>query len=340
MSSTPAMKAIYFNGPGTPFDLRDDAIPEPGPGEVRIRTWASGICGTDLHYWNGALPLQAPWVLGHEPVGTIDALGPGVTRLKTGDRVGVSWVQEACGRCRTCQIGKPDYCAGVQTWMELGGGHRDFLIAKAAGCTLLPEGLDWPLAAPLFCAGYTVMSGYRNARMRPGDRVAVAGVGGLGHIAIQIAKAHGHEVIGITTREEKRTEILALGADDVLVVKDHAGRELAAMGGVDVVLSTTNNMRHNSELLHGILDEGKLISMAISTDPMVVDPLHLLSHQIAIIGSQQCGRGDLVEVLELAAAGKVKPMVEVYAPDQINQVMARLEAGQVRYRAVLDFGAR
>lgn len=332
------MKAVYFNGPGTSFDLRETAIPEPGPGEVRIRTMASGICGTDVHYWRGDLDVSAPWIFGHEPVGTIDALGPGVTRLQPGDRVGVSWVQEGCGRCRTCQGGKPDYCASVQTWMELGGGHRDFMIARAAGCTLLPAGLDWQLAAPLFCAGYTVMSGYRNARMRPGDRVAVAGVGGLGHIAIQIAKAHGHEVIGITASENKRSEILALGADDVLVVNGHAGHELAAMGGADIVLSTTNNMQHNSELLFGICDEGKLISMAISPEPITVDPLHLLSHQIALLGSQQSSRADLVEVLELAASGKVKPAVEIYAPAEINEVMTRLEAGKVRYRAVLDFG--
>ena len=332
------MKAIYFNGPGTPFDLRDTAIPEPGPGEVRIQTRASGICGTDVHYWRGDLEVASPWIFGHEPVGMIDALGPGVTKLKKGDRVGVSWVQEGCGRCNTCQSGKPDYCAGVQSWMELGGGHRDFMIAKAAGCTPLPEGLDWPLAAPLFCAGYTVMSGYRNARMRPGDRVAVAGVGGLGHIAIQIAKAHGHEVIGVTANENKRGEILALGADDVLVIREHAGHELAAMGGADIVLSTTNNMRHNSELLLGIRDEGKLISMAISPEPITVDPLHLLSHQISLVGSQQSSRADLVEVLALAARGKVKPGVEVYAPEEINKVMERLEAGHVRYRAVLDFG--
>lgn len=333
------MKSIYFNGPGQPFSWRDDPLPDPGPGEVRIRTWASGVCGTDVHYWNGALELQAPWVLGHEPVGVIDALGPGVTQLHVGDRVGVSWVQEGCGRCRTCQVGKPDYCASVHTWMDLGGGHRDYLIARAAGCTLLPEGLDWPLAAPLFCAGYTVMSGFRNARMRPGDRVAVAGVGGLGHLAIQIAKAFGHEVIGVTTRVDKRAEILGFGADEVLVIRDHAGRELMAMGGVDVVLSTTNAMRHNSQLLYGLRDEGKLVSMAISPDPIEADPLHLLSHQIALIGSQQSGRGDLVEILELAARGKVKPLVEIYAPEQINAVMERLEAGQVRYRAVLDFSA-
>ncbi|NUM55810.1 MAG: alcohol dehydrogenase catalytic domain-containing protein [Candidatus Hydrogenedentes bacterium] len=332
------MKSVYFSGPRRPFEVRDEDMPEPGPCEVRISTRASGVCGTDIHYWTGILPLASPWVLGHEPVGVVDALGPGVTSLRIGDRVGVSWVQEGCGRCRWCQIRKPDYCADQYSWMTLGGGHREFMIARAAGCTLLPEALDWRIAAPLFCAGYTVMSGYRNASPKPGDRIGVIGIGGLGHLAIQIAKAYGHEVIGITSQEVKRKEILQIGADEALVVRNHVGKELADAGGVDVLLSTSNLMRYNSEAIAGIRREGKLISMAIGKDAIAIDPLHLLDHQISIVGSQQCGRNDLVEVLELAARGKVTPMIEVYRPDAINEVMARLADGKVRYRAVLDFG--
>ena len=331
------MKSVYFTGPRKAFEFRREEIPAPGPGEVRLRTCASGVCGTDLHYWTGTLDLPAPWVLGHEPVGLVDALGPGVTNLQIGDRVGVSWVQEGCGRCRWCQVRKPDYCADQYSWMKLGGGHREYMVARAAGCTRLPDELDWPQAAPMFCAGYTVMSGYRNAKPRPGDRVGVIGVGGLGHLAIQIAKAYGHEVIGITSRPEKRKEILGFGAHDVLVVKEHAGKELAAAGGADIVLSTSNAMRQNSEVIEGIRHDGTFVSMAIANERIEIDPLYLLDHQISVIGSQQCGRGDLVEVLELAAQGKVKPAIEVYPLDAIDDVMARLAAGDVRYRAVLTF---
>jgi D-arabinose 1-dehydrogenase-like Zn-dependent alcohol dehydrogenase len=329
------MKAVYFTGVKQPFEIKDVAVPEPGPGEVRLRTLASGVCGTDAHYWDGTLPLQTPWVLGHEPVGVVDAAGPGVTQLRAGDRVGVSWVQEGCGRCGWCQKRKPDYCDDQHSWMSLGGGHAEYMIARAAGCTLLPDGLDWAVAAPMFCAGYTIMSGYRNAEAKPGDRVGVIGIGGLGHIVVQVAKAYGHEVVAITGSENKRDEAKALGADEVLVVQDHAGKELAAMGGVDVVISTSNSMRHNSQAIEGIRHEGKLISLAISSDKMEVDPLFLLDHQITIRGSQQCGREDMVEILELAAAGKVKPMLETYPVDDVNAVMQRLTEGKVRYRAVL-----
>jgi D-arabinose 1-dehydrogenase-like Zn-dependent alcohol dehydrogenase len=331
----PPMRTVYFTGIQQPFELREAPLPEAGPGEVRIRVQASGVCGTDAHYWDGTLGLPAPWILGHEPVGTIDALGPGVTHLREGDRVGVSWVQEGCGRCPHCQVRKPDYCADQHSWMTLGGGHREFMIARAAGCTLLPEGLDWAVAAPMFCAGYTVMSGYRNAQPRPGARIGVIGIGGLGHLAIQIAKARGHEVIAITSNPGKRHEALGLGADEVLVIREHAGNELAAMGGVDIVLSSSNAMRQNSEVLQGLRPEGKLISMAISQAAIELDPLFLLDHQIAVIGSQQCGREDLVEVLQLAAAGKVTPMLEIYPLHAINQVMTRLAEGKIRYRAVL-----
>lgn len=329
------MRAAVFAGPRRPFDLREMPVPEPGPDEVRIRVAASGVCGTDLHYWQGVLPLRTPWVLGHEPVGIVDALGSGVTALRVGDRVGVSWVQEGCGRCGWCQRRKPDYCSEQHSWMTLGGGHAPFMIARAAGCTLLPDGLDWASAAPMFCAGYTVMSGYRNARPKPSARIAVIGVGGLGHICIQIAKAHGHEVVAVTTQADKTAEALRLGADDVLVIAKHAGKELAGMGGVDIVLSTSNAMAHNSAVIEGIRPEGTLVSMAISNQKLEIDPLYLLDHQISVVGSQQCGRDDLVEVLALAAAGKVRPMVEVYPLTAINDVMQRLANGRVRYRAVL-----
>ncbi|MCF6287414.1 MAG: alcohol dehydrogenase catalytic domain-containing protein [Candidatus Hydrogenedentes bacterium] len=329
------MKAAFFTGAKQPFTFQDVAVPEPGPGEVRIRCHASGICGTDAHYWDGTLPLQSPWVLGHEPVGTIDALGDGVTHLREGDRVGVSWVQEGCGRCGFCQRRKPDYCDDQYSWMNLGGGHAEYMIARAAGCTLLPDGLDWAVAAPLFCAGYTVMSGYRNAQAKPGDRVGVIGIGGLGHLLVQVAKAYGHEVVAITSSENKREEARQLGADEVLVVKEHAGKALADMGGVDVAISTSNDMKHNSQVIEGIRHEGKLVSMAISKEKMEIDPLFLLDHQIRIIGSQQCGREDLVEILGLAASGKVKPMLECYPLEAVNEVMQRLAEGKVRYRAVL-----
>lgn len=333
------MKAAFLTGLRSPLEIRDVPVPEPGPSEVRIRMHASGVCGTDVHFWHGQLSASLPIVLGHEPVGVVDALGPGVVDLRVGDRVGVSWCQAGCGRCRPCQRRQLSACKDLISWMNYGGGHREFMIARAEGCTLLPDGLAWESAAPMFCAGFTVMSGYRNSRPQTGDRMAVIGLGGLGHLAVQIAKAYGHDTIVVTGTENKRKEALELGADEVLVVKNHAGRELADMGGVDVILSTSNGMPMNSQVMDGLRPRGRFVSMAIGEGKIEIDPLSALDREIEFIGSQQGARADMVEILELAAAGKVKPMLEIYPMDQINSVMERLEAGKVRYRSVLTIPA-
>lgn len=329
------MRAVLIEKPNEPLVVRDVEVPEPGPGQVRIRMRASGICGTDIHVWHGLFPVEFPIVPGHEPVGTIDACGPGVTTLRPGDRCGVSWLQRGCGTCPTCQRQKPKYCENGVTWANLGGGHQEFMLAEETGVTLIPEGVDWEVAAPLFCAGYTVVSGYRNARPEPGDRVAVIGIGGLGHLALQVAKAYGHEVIAVTSSESKRAEARELGADDVLVVKEHAGEELLAMGGVDVVISTSNGMRANSQILAGLRPEGRMVTMAVGEGSIQVDPLLALSRQISVIGSMQNDRSDMVEALDLAAAGKLRPALEVYPLEEANEAMGRLAEGKVRYRAVL-----
>jgi Zn-dependent alcohol dehydrogenases len=191
---------------------------------------------------------------------------------------------------------------------------------------------------PLFCGGYTVMSGYRAARPRPGERVAVLGIGGLGHLAVQVAKAFGHEVVAVTATEEKREEARGLGADEVLVVREDVGKALAGMGGVDIILGTSNSMVHTSQCLEGLKPQGRLVSMGISRERISIEPLRLLDLELSVIGGQQTGRENLVEILELAAAGKVRPRVEHYRLDEIQPVMERLREGKVRHRAVLMLG--
>jgi D-arabinose 1-dehydrogenase-like Zn-dependent alcohol dehydrogenase len=211
-------------------------------------------------------------------------------------------------------------------------------MSEAPGCVRIPDGLDWTVAAPMFCAGFTVMSGYRNAQARPGDRVAVLGTGGLGHLALQIAKAMGHEVIAMTHAADKTESLKALGADEVLVIAGHAGRELRDMGGADVILATSNNMRQTGEALSGLRDEGTLVTMAVGDEPFPVKPNLALTRQLTIKGSQQHERADLIEILDLAARGKVRPMLEVYRLEDVNTVFERLDRGAVRYRAVFDLG--
>jgi D-arabinose 1-dehydrogenase-like Zn-dependent alcohol dehydrogenase len=221
------------------------------------------------------------------------------------------------------------------SWIGNGGANAESMLVEAAGCVLLPDGLEWEHAAPIFCGGYTVMSGYRNAAPRPGDRIAILGLGGLGHLALQIAHALGHETVAVTNSADKADQLRVLGADEVLVVRGHAGRALRDLGGADIVLSSSNAMAQNSEILLGLRDEGRLVTMAVGRDPIAVPPNLTMSRQLVIKGSKQNDRRDLMEVLALAAAGRVRPVLEVYPLREVNRAVERLVDGRVRFRAVL-----
>ena len=294
------------------------------------------MCGTDLHVHHGSFGLPLPVVAGHEPVGEIVELGPGVVDFKLGDRVGVHWNQKGCGRCDTCRAGDQMHCAQAQSWMQIGGGNAELMLAWADGCTLLPDRLSYELAAPVFCAGYTVMSGLRNADPKPGERVAVLGLGGLGHLALQFSHALGLETWAITGQENKVAELKAMGASEVLVVGGEPGQAMTDAGGFDIVLSTTNASRQVSSAFLGLRRNGRLISMGVTTDgPITIDPRTALMSQGQVRGSSQDERRDLVEALDLVASGKAKPVLETYPFTKVNEVRERLAQGKVRYRAVL-----
>lgn len=335
------MRAPTFVGPGRALEDRVVPIPQPGPGEVRIRVHASGVCGTDAHMMRGEFRVPVPVVPGHEPVGVVDALGAGVTTFDVGDRVGAAWVQGGCDRCDACARQEPKYCATPRTWVATGGGHAPFMLADARGCARIPDGIDFAHAAPLFCAGFTAMSAYRRARPRPGDRIAVFGIGGLGHLAIQIAKSFGHEVVAVTRTETKRDDARALGADEVLVPREHAGAELRAIGGADVVLATSSDLAGTSDVAWGLRPEGRLVVAGLPRGPtraLEVDPQLMLERQLSIVGAMQDVRADLVDVLDLCARGRVVPRLELYPVTQIARALARLDEGRVRYRAVIVHG--
>ena len=329
------MRAAVITELNRPWKIQDLPDPKPRAGQVLIRIRASGLCGTDLHVHRGHMPVTLPLVAGHEPVGVVAELGPGVTDYRVGDRVGVSWSQKGCGRCRFCQEGRSRYCAESQTWESMGGGNAELMLAWAAGCTLIPAGLADEEAAPIFCAGFTVLSGLRNAAPRPGDRVAVLGIGGLGHLAIQYAAALGLDVVALTGTESKSDEARQLGARDVVATRGDLGQALADAGGADVILGTTNSAAQVTSALKGLRPEGRLVNMGALDGPIQADSMHFLGRQIRLIGSMQNERRDLVEALELAAAKKVKPMVEVYPFEKINEARDRLAEGKVRYRAVI-----
>lgn len=327
------MKAIAITEFDKPWRLIDMEAPRPQPGQVLIRVRYSGMCGTDVHVHHGRFPLPTPIIAGHEPTGEIVELGAGVTDLKVGDRVGVFWFQKGCGRCASCQAGKT--CPTAQSWMNLGGGNSELMLAWASGCQLIPDGLSLEAAAPLFCAGYTVMSALRNASVKPGERVAVLGVGGLGHLAIQASKALGLETFALTGQADKKKELILLGADEVIVTGENPGPALLDAGGADVILSTTNSAKQISSAFDGLRPRGRLVNTGVTTEPVAFDTRAALLKQTELRGSTQDERSDLAEILALAAKGKVKPQIEVYPLARANDAFERLSSGKVRYRAVL-----
>ena len=326
------MKAAVVPAKLSKWEIRDVPQPQPGPNQVLIKIRASGICYTDVHQTQGSLPGTFPRVLGHEPVGEIIAVGPGVTARKVGDRVGVPWIQRTCGRCDWCLRGKPMFCAQpVTTGESTGGGHAEYMLSFAEATMLLPEGLSYEQAAPVFCAGYTVWSGLRWADPQPGERVAVVGIGGLGHLAVQYAKAAGFETIAVSRSADKDNLIRELGAHEI--VRDGTG--LAQAGGADVVLGTSNSMDSMADSIQGLRPDGRLVVMGFEAKPLPVSPGDLITRRIRILGSTQNGPQYLYEALNFVAKGRVKVLVETYRLEEIQKAYERVEKGQARFRAVV-----
>jgi alcohol dehydrogenase len=326
------MRAAVVPAANGRWEVREVPQPEPGPNQVLVKMRASGVCFTDVHQTQGHLPGSFPRILGHEPVGEVVAVGVGVTTRKVRDRVGVGWIQKTCGRCEWCSRGRRMFCPGQQsTGMELQGGHAEFMPMYADATLLIPDGVSFEQAAPIFCAGYTVWSGLRRADPEPHERIAVLGIGGLGHLAVQYAKAAGFETIAISHSPDKDKLIRELGADEI--VRD--GKGLAAAGGADIVLSTTNSAKAMLESIQGLRPDGRLVTMGFAAEAIPVTLVDLIMKRIRIVGSQQNGPEYLYEALDYVAKGKVKVIAETYSLADAPKAYQRVAEGKARFRAVL-----
>lgn len=334
------MRAAVFSAPGSPLLLRSLPRIAPGPGQVLLRIAAVGLCGTDLHAYRGRFPVPTPIVLGHEAVGVVDEVGAGVTELRRGERVGVSWIQAGCGDCDACDRGIEARCPSPRTWIENGGGLSEWMVAEASGCTRLPDGLPFEEAAPLFCAGHVAMSGLRRAKPVRGERIAVVGLGGLGHLAVQIAAAMGHETVVVSSSVDKLEDAReTFGAHHVVLVEhDDVGAALERIGGADIVLATTSSIAHASSSISGLRVGGRLVLMGLGEGSFPLDPIDLVQREASIIGSIQGPRTDLEDLLQLAAQGSVRARVETFPLVMAQRAMQRLVDGRVRYRAVVTLG--
>jgi alcohol dehydrogenase len=326
------MKAAVVPAANSAWQIRDLPQPQPGPGQVLVKMHASGICYTDVHQTRGNVPGEFPRVLGHEPVGEIVAVAPDVTARKVGDRVGSAWIQSTCGRCEWCLRGRRMFCPFMSaTGGDVQGGHAEYMLMNAGATYLIPDKVSWEQAAPIFCAGYTVYSGLRWADPQPHERVAVLGIGGLGHLAVQYAKAAGFETIAISHSPDKDKMIRELGADEI--VRD--GKSLSAAGGADIILSTSNSARSMADSIQGLRPDGRFVVMGADTEPIALSLIELLFKRIKIIGSQQNGPEYLYEALDYVAQGKVKSIIESYPLAEAAKAYERVAEGKARFRAVI-----
>ncbi len=326
------MQAAVVTAVNGPWEVKDVPQPKPGPNQVLVKMHASGICYTDVHETLGRIPGAFPRILGHEPVGEIVAVAPDVTTRKVGDRVGVAWIQDTCGRCEWCQRGRKNFCPYQKdTGVDLQGGHAEYMLMYANGTFLIPQNVSYEQAAPIFCAGYTVWSGLRWANPKPHERVAVLGIGGLGHLALQYAKSAGFETIAISRSPDKDKMIRELGADEIV----RSGKELADAGGADIVLSTSNSTKAMVDTIQGLRPDGRLVTMGADAEPLSISVMDLIMKRIQIIGSQQNGPEYLYEALDFVAKGKVKTIIETYPLRDAPKAYQRVVDGKARFRAVL-----
>ena len=329
------MKAAVVPKIGGKWEVKVVPTPHPATNQVLIKMHASGLCYTDVHMTEGHVLTGAfPRTIGHEPAGEIVEVGEGVTSRKIGDRVGVPWFQASCGRCEWCLRGKPMFCAQmIGTGIGIQGSHAEYMVAYADATMLLPDGLEYEQAAPVFCAGYTVWSGLRWANPKPHERIAVVGIGGLGHMALQYSKAAGFETIAITHSKDKEELVHKLGAD--IVVSD--GQGLREAGGADIILATSNSYKAAADTLRGLRPDGRLMFIGGSDEPFTIpSPGELLFNRHQIIGSSQNGREYLYEALDYVAKGKVKVMAETFPLDDIADAYEKVANGNVRFRAVIN----
>ena len=340
MSLPRTMKAAVVPALGQPLDIRDVPVPEVRPGEVLIRVRASGVCHTDLHAAEGDWPVKPapPFIPGHEGVGEVAAVGAGVDWLKEGDRVGAPWLHTACGRCTHCVGGWETLCESQQnTGYSVDGGYAEFVRADANYVGHVPDGVEFGPAAPVLCAGVTVYKGLKELEAKPGDWVAISGIGGLGHMAVQYAKAMGLHVVAVDVQDDKLRLARELGADLAFhaVDDDPVGELQSQMGGVHGVLVTAVSNAAFGQAV-GMVRRGGFLSLnGLPPGDFPLPIFEVVLKRITIRGSIVGTRNDLAESLAFAAEGKVSSHFSWDELDNINAIFDRMRAGQIDGRIVL-----
>ena len=332
------MKVAQVAKAGGDFEIVERDIPQPGPGHVRIRVQACGVCHSDVLTKEGGWPgLQYPRVPGHEVAGVIDEAGPGVTQWAKGQRVGVGWHGGQDGTCLACRRGDFINCASLRvTGLSYDGGYQEYMIAPVDAVARMPESLDAAEAAPLLCAGITTFNALRHSGALPSDLVAVQGIGGLGHLGIQFAQKSGYRVAAIGRGPENAALAKKLGASVYIdSTGTNAAAELQKLGGARVILATAPSAKAMSSLVDGLGANGRMMVVGASTDPIEVTPVQLIFGNRSIQGWASGLPTDSEDTLRFAELTGVRPMIETYPLAKAGEAYARMMSGKAQFRVVL-----
>lgn len=336
------MRAVQVVHPNGPFELVEREIPTPGPGAVRIKVQACGICHSDSFTKEGTFPgIQYPRVPGHEIAGVLDAVGPGVAGWAPGQRVGVGWHGGHCGYCDSCRRGDFVTCqvAPQVPGVSYDGGYADYVIVPVGALAAIPEGLSPVEVGPLMCAGITTFNSLRHSGAQPGDTVAILGVGGLGHLAVQFAAKMGFNTVAIARGADKESLARQLGAHHYLDSQTvDPAAELTKLGGAKVILATATSGKAMNAALGGLGIDGKLVVLGVG-EPLTVSPLLLIGGRRSVLGWPSGRSIDSQDTLRFSLLTGVRSMNEIYPLERAAEAYERMMSGKARFRVVVTTGA-
>lgn len=333
------MKAVQVSSPGAPFELVQKEMPEPKENEVLIKVEACGVCHGDAVVKEGHFPgIAYPRTPGHEVVGRISKLGPNVSSLKAGQRVGVGWYGGPCLECPSCRKGDLFNCESpLTTAISFDGGYAEYMTAHVLALAIIPDELDSLEAAPLLCAGRTTFTALRNSGARGGDTVAVQGIGGLGHLAVQFSRKLGFRTVAVSRGEEKKELAYKLGAHAYIDAESaNAAEELQKLGGAKVIIATAPSGKAISGLVGGLGLDGQIIIVAAPGDPMQVHPGQLLQGRRSLRGWTGRLTSDVSEsAINFSVLTGALPIIEVFPLEQASRAYDKMMASKVHFRSVL-----
>jgi D-arabinose 1-dehydrogenase-like Zn-dependent alcohol dehydrogenase len=336
------MRVVQVSRPNGPFEIVEREIPEPGVGSVRIKVEACGICHSDSVTKEGTWPgIQYPRVPGHEIAGIVEAAGQGIAAWRPGQRVGIGWHGGHCGYCDSCRRGDFVTCqvAPQVPGIAYDGGYAEYTIAPAAALALIPDGLSAVEAAPLMCAGVTTYNSLRNSGARPGDLVAILGIGGLGHLGVQFAAKMGFKTVAIARGMDKEPLARKLGAWSYIDSKTKdPSAELQKLGGAKVVLATVTSGAAMSATLGGLSVNGKLVILGAAAEPLQVVGIPLMLGRRSIMGWPSGSSIDSQDTLAFSKLTGVRAMNEVFPLERAAEAYEHMMSGKARFRAVLTMG--